>query len=62
MGRDGSEYSALTTVLMIPACVTIALKSLTLMPMCIFCSTRNSPNSSVSTAIDVCSGVFSISE
>ena len=61
IGFEGREYRALTIVLVMPACATIDLKSLTLMTMCNFSSTANSPNSRVSIAIVVCSGCFNIS-
>lgn len=61
IGLAGCEYNALTIVFEMPACATIALKSLTLMTMCSFSSTENSANSRVSTAIDVCNGCFNIS-
>lgn len=61
IGLDGCEYNAFTMTFVIPACATIALKSLTLTTMCNFSSTVNSPNSRVSTAIVVWSGCFKIS-
>lgn len=45
----------------VSACVTMALKSLTLMPMWSLSSTENSSKSRVSMAIDVCRGCFRIS-
>jgi hypothetical protein len=61
IGLEGCEYKAFTIVLFVPACATIDLKSLTLMTMCSFSSTANSPNSKVSIAMVVCKGCFRIS-
>lgn len=48
-------------VLSLSACETIALKSLTLMPIRSFSSTLNSSKSNVSMAMEVCKGCLRIS-
>jgi hypothetical protein len=61
MGRVGCEYKAVTLALRVSACITMALKSFTLMPIWIMSSAAYSSKSKVSMAMEVCSGCLRIS-